>query len=59
MKRLSSVISFVVLSCVALHAQDKGYLTGSFETNSNVYVNDEFLPDNPGDDFLVNDDAFG
>jgi len=59
MKRLSSVISFVVLSCVALHAQDKGYLTGSFETNSNIYVNDEFLPDNPGDDFLVNDDAFG
>lgn len=51
MKRLIIVISLMA-SAVALSAQDKGYLTGSFETNDHIYVADE------ANDFTPSDDRF-
>ena len=41
------------LSAAALSAQEKGYLTGSFETTDHMYVEDE------ANRFIPNDDRFG
>ena len=52
MKRAILIIGLAV-SALSLSAQEKGYLTGSFETNDHIYVQDEknkFVPD---------DDRFG
>lgn len=51
MKKL--FVIFGIVSSLAMSAQDKGYLTGSFETSDHIYVQDEknkFTPD---------DDRFG
>ena len=52
MKRLFAILA-VVMVPVALTAQDKGYLTGSFETTDHLYVADE--PNN----FAPSTDPFG
>ena len=49
MKKALLVIAFVA-SMTALSAQDKGYLTGSFETNDHIYVKDEANKFTPADD---------
>ncbi len=46
-------LSILSLASVALFAQEKGYLTGSFETNNHFYVADE------GNRFTPDDDRFG
>lgn len=51
MKRLILTLS-VIVSSVALSAQDKGYLTGSFETNDHIYVADD------KNDFTPSEDRF-
>ena len=52
MKKLSLIIASLL--CVGLlSAQDKGYLTGSFETSDHAYVAD------PANRFTPNGDAFG
>ena len=49
MKKL--ILAILPLLCAVLvSAQDKGYLTGSFETNDHVYVVDEFNRFNPSGD---------
>ncbi len=47
------VLSILFLTSVSLDAQEKGYLTGSFETNDHFYVADE------GNKFTPGDDRFG
>ena len=43
----------LILSVSAVSAQEKGYLTGSFETTDHIYVKDE------ANRFIPNDDRFG
>lgn len=52
MKRIILATGALML-CALLSAQDKGYVTGSFETNTNYYVDDEKTG------ATVNNDAFG
>ena len=40
MKRIYLMLSGLVAMTAVLSAQDKGYLTGSFESNDHFYVND-------------------
>jgi hypothetical protein len=49
MKRLFIVMAFA-LCAISAGAQEKGYLTGSFETNDHIYVKDEANKFTPGDD---------
>ena len=49
MKRLFVIIAFAV-AAVSASAQEKGYLTGSFETNDHIYVKDEANKFTPADD---------
>jgi hypothetical protein len=49
MKRLFIIMAFAA-SAVSVSAQEKGYLTGSFETNDHIYVKDEANKFTPGDD---------
>ena len=46
-------IGFAALVSLGLSAQEKGYLTGSFETNDHVYVQDDAMG------FIPDDDRFG
>ena len=43
----------LILCAAALSAQEKGYLTGSFETTDHIYVEDE------ANRFIPSDDRFG
>ena len=52
MKRTIIILGLVVASSAAM-AQDNGYLTGSFESNNHLYVND------PTNEFQSADDRFG
>ncbi len=52
MKKTILFISLLA-AAVSAAAQEKGYVTGSFETNNHLYVNDEV------NDFKVYDDRFG
>ena len=52
MKRTIIILGLVVASSAAM-AQDNGYLTGSFESNNHLYVND------PANEFQSADDRFG
>ncbi len=47
------VLSIMALASLSLPAQEKGYLTGSFESNDHIYVTDE------GNKFIPEDDRFG
>lgn len=56
MKKLLTMVMMPLLFCFWAAAQEKGYLTGSFETNNNYYVED------PATRFVgasVPDDRFG
>ncbi len=44
------VLSILSLASVSLSAQEKGYLTGSFESNDHVYVADDISGFTPDDD---------
>ncbi len=46
-------LSLLAVASMTLSAQEKGYLTGSFETNDHFYVADE------GNKFTPDDDRFG
>ncbi len=46
-------LSLLAMASITLSAQEKGYLTGSFESNDHVYVADE------GNKFTPDDDRFG
>ena len=49
------IISLLALSAASLYAQNKGYLTGSFETNDHFYVKDKANSFSPiGDKFGSN-----
>mgnify|MGYP003558842996 CR=1 FL=1 len=49
------IISLLALSAASLYAQNKGYLTGSFETNDHFYVKDQANSFSPmGDKFGSN-----
>ena len=52
MKRILA-IGIIALGSLGLSAQEKGYLTGSFETNDHVYVQDDAMG------FIPDDDRFG
>ena len=52
MKKVLAAIGIAV-SVMSLSAQEKGYLTGSFETNDHIYVKDE------ANRFTPDDDNFG
>ena len=52
MKRIIIILGLVAASSAAM-AQDNGYLTGSFESNNHLYVND------PANEFQSADDRFG
>ena len=52
MKRFILVISLVSAS-LALAAQENGYVTGSFETNNHLYVDDQV------NDFVSDEDRIG
>ena len=52
MKRTIIILGLIVASSAAM-AQDNGYLTGSFESNNHLYVND------PTNEFQSADDRFG
>jgi hypothetical protein len=52
MKRTIIILGLIVASSAAM-AQDNGYLTGSFESNNHLYVND------PANEFQSADDRFG
>lgn len=53
MKKTILLVFFLVAGLMASSAQEKGYLTGSFETNNNFYVEDE------ANKSEVRDDRFG
>ena len=52
MKRYILIIS-LLMSMTFLHAQDKGYVTGSFETSDHIYSADALT------NFVPDDDPFG
>ncbi len=52
MKRILA-LSILAAASFTLSAQEKGYLTGSFESNDHFYVADE------GNKFTPADDRFG
>ncbi len=53
------VLSVLTLSFVSLSAQEKGYLTVSFESTDHVYVADEGNNGFNPNDYLLNGDRFG
>ncbi len=46
-------LGVIAMLAISVSAQDKGYLTGSFESNDHVYVDD------PGNKFVSDKDRFG
>ncbi len=52
MKKIFAIGAFA-LAALSISAQEKGYLTGSFESNDNLYVKDQ------GNDFTPDPDRFG